>query len=228
MIALLAAMDTEIVRLRDELRETRRETWGPTEFYFGMLCEREVVLTKSGVGKVLASAVTQRVLDRYKPDAVVLTGLAGALNMDFEIGDVIVARDLIQHDMDASPLGFPRGAIPYTDIRFLSADQDLQKLALGAACEQRILSGRIATGDQFFTHAETISHRYLIDELQADAVEMEAAAVGIVCELNRTPLLVAKTISDRADEDAHLDYSAFLPKASENSWKIIQHVLTEI
>ncbi len=226
MVALLGAMDGEITELLGALEGRSDESWAGFTIHRGALEDREVVVAKSGVGKTMSALLTQRLIDVYSPVAIVFTGLAGGISAKLEIGDVLVARDCAQHDMDATPLGFRRGEIPYSPYRILSCDPAL--VAVAASCipeNGKTIVGRILTGDQFITGKALSSYRYLSDELEGDAVEMEGASVGLTATVNGIPFLLVRTISDRADGKAVPDFEAFLPQASRNSLRFVRAVL---
>ncbi len=219
-------MDGEIAEFLGALDRKKEEKWTDFTFHTGMLEDREVVVAKSGVGKVMAAMVTQRLIDAYRPRAVIFTGLAGGISDKIEIGDTLVAEDCIQHDLDATSLGFKRGEVPYSPYRVLVCDKALADAAsFCIPAEGKTVRGRVLTGDQFITKRDFASHRYLLDELKGDAVEMEGAGVGLVACVNKVPFLLVRTISDKADSNAKTDFHAFLPKASRNSLHFVRHVL---
>lgn len=186
-----------------------------------------VLVVRCGVGKVQSAMVAQRVIDEFRVDAIVVTGVAGALAPDLAPGDAVVARDVLQHDMDCTPLGFARGEIPFTGERVFTCDPVLVARALTAPVTgHRIRAGRILAGDQFITGGDRETHRFLRDELAGDAVEMEGAAVGQVCVRNRVPFVVVRTISDRADGAAPLDFQKILPLAAANAASVTGRLLS--
>jgi adenosylhomocysteine nucleosidase/adenosylhomocysteine/aminodeoxyfutalosine nucleosidase len=226
MIAIFGAMDGEIAEFIGSLERKNEEKWIDFVFHTGMLEDREVVVTKSGVGKTLAAMAAQRVIDVYKPRAIFFTGLAGGISDRLEIGDTLVAEDCIQHDIDATALGFKRGEIPYSPYRVLSCDKALVDAASFCIPEEgKTVRGRVLTGDQFITKRDLASHRYLLDELKGDAVDMEGASIGLVAAVNKIPFVIIRTISDKADSNAKVDFHSFLPKASRNSLLFVRHVL---
>lgn len=219
-------MDGEIAEFLGALERKKEEKWTDSVFHTGLLEDREVVVVKSGVGKVLAAMVTQRILDVYKPRAIIFTGIAGGISDRLAIGDTLVAEDCIQHDLDASVLGFKRGEVPYSQYRVLVCDKTLVDAASFCIPEEgKTVRGRVLTGDQFITRKDFDSHRYLVDELRGDAVEMEGAGVGLVAVVNKVPFVLVRTISDRADTNAKTDFHAFLPRASRNSLHFVRHIL---
>ena len=225
-IAILGAMDAEIAEFLGHARVLRSEDWHGFAFHTLRLEGRDVVLAKCGIGKVFAALVSQHLIDAYSPSRMLFTGVAGALNPAYEIGDVVVSRDCVQHDVDGRAMGFPRGNLLYTDLRIFRADQEMARLAAAApAGGPRVHTGRILTGDQFMTRDVISRHRYLIDELAGDAVEMEGGAMAQVCAVNGLPFMVVRTVSDRADGDAVRDFNRFLPVVAHNSFAIARHVL---
>ncbi len=186
---------------------------------------RRVIVVRCGVGKTLAAMITQQVIGAYRPGAVILTGVAGALASDLAPGDAVVARDLLHHDMDCTALGFARGEVPFTGERVFTCDPALVSAALTARVGHGLRAGRILTGDRFVTHADKACHAYLTGELAGDAVEMEGAAVGQVCSRNGIPFVVVRTISDRADGAAPEDFSKILPLAAANAAAVTRSIL---
>jgi len=226
MVVIVGALDGEIAEFLTVLEKQKEEKWTDFVFYRGTIDNKDVVVAKMGVGKVMAALVTQHVIDVYKPEAIIVTGLAGGLSHNLEIGDTLVAEDCVQHDLNAISLGFKRGEIPYSPYRILSCDKKLVELALRCAPESgKVVKGRILTGDQFITNRSLKSLQYLYDDLAGDAVEMEGAAVGLVATVNRVPFLLVRAISDKADSYAHIDFKSFLPRASRNSLHFVRFIL---
>jgi 5'-methylthioadenosine/S-adenosylhomocysteine nucleosidase len=222
-------MDAEIEEFLAHAEVLGRDDWRGIAFHRIRLEGKEAVLAKSGIGKVFSALVSQHLIDAYSPSRLIFTGVAGALNPAYDIGDVVVSRDCAQHDVDGRALGFARGHLLYTDLKFFAAEDALARLALAApAVGHRLHHGRILTGDQFMTRDAINHHRYLMDELQGDAVEMEGAAMAQVCAVNQVPFLVVRTISDRADGDAVHDFGRFLPVVARNSFAIVRHVLANL
>lgn len=225
---ILGAMDIEIQEYLKHITQLKIIEWHGFSIYSGILNNRHVIIAKSGVGKVFAAMLSQHLIDAYAPNRVIFTGVAGALNPAYNIGDVVISTDCIHHDLDATALGIPRGAIPYTDYRFFEADPDLRKAAINARIKHKIYEGRILTGDQFITGSKLNSFNYLTDELKGDAIEMEGAAVAQVCTINTIPFLVVRTISDLANQHASVDFNNLLPEIANNSYLIASHILLEL
>lgn len=219
-------MEAEVQELLRHALILGEEKWAGITMTHVSWLGRHCVVAHCGVGKVFGAMVSQHCLDAYHPRALIFTGVAGALNPDLNIGDVVVSRDLIQHDVDGRALGFERGRLLLTDWKVFAADDALRRKAMSARLEGFALrEGRILTGDQFMTRESIRSHAYLTDELSGDAVEMEGAAVAQVCTLNQTPFLIVRTISDKADGDAVKDFNAFLPVVAHNSYAVLRAVL---
>ncbi len=226
-VGILGAMDAEISQFLEHAETLERTEWRGFVFHRLRLRGREVILVKCGVGKVFSALVSQHLIDAYLPSALLFTGVAGALNPAYAIGDVVVSRDCLQHDVDGRALGFARGNLLYTDMKIFAAESSLLASALSARADgHKIHAGRILTGDQFMTRDEINQHRYLREEMQGDAVEMEGGAMAQVCAVNGLPFLVIRTISDRADGDAVHDFNRFLPVVARNSLAIVDHILS--
>ncbi len=228
-IGIIGAMDDEIKMYFSHLTDMKEVKHKMFTFYVGTFHGKNVVLVKSGVGKVFSAMVCQYLIDKFDVGSVLFTGVGGSLNKTLEIGDVVVSTDSVHHDFDATPLGFKRGQISYTDYRFFAADKKLLKLALLAKLDgHKIIQGRVCTGDQFFTESHKKESTYLVNELKGDCIEMEGAAVAQVCTVNEVPHLIIRTVSDKADGTAVDDYNKFTPIIASNSFKIVESVVKNL
>lgn len=224
MTLILGAMAGEIVESRANLQEVSTSSWHGFEISRGRIDDEQVCIAVSGVGKSLSAMLCQHLIDVHDPDQILFTGVAGALNPALEIGDTVIARDCIIHDMDATALGFQRGEIPYTPYRVISCDAELISRALAVTpISGQVLAGRVLTGDQFVSSVPMRNE--LRSSLDGDAAEMEGASVGLVATVNEVPFLLIRTISDKADGQAHVDFNAFLRFASRNSWHYLKAIL---
>ncbi len=226
MIAIIAAMDPELRMIRNSIQNRQIENWNGYEFIQGRLGGKEVVAVRCGVGKVLTALITQRLCDEYSPSAIIMSGIAGSINPEILLGDIVAARDCIQHDLDATMFGFSRGEIPYSGIRIVEADTHLFNTALGFS-DESVKSGRVLTGDQFITGSDRPEYAYLKNELEGDLVEMEGAASAITAAINKTPFLLIRVVSDNADGKAPENYNKFLKSASERSYHLVEYILGE-
>ncbi|MEM7008922.1 MAG: 5'-methylthioadenosine/adenosylhomocysteine nucleosidase [Thermodesulfobacteriota bacterium] len=228
-ISLIGAMDSEVEELLSHSNVEKEIPWNEFTFTKAELLNKSVVIVKCGVGKVFAAMVCERLIDEFNPSAVIFTGVGGALNSKLEIGDVVLSKDCVQHDIDAQALGFSRGEIPYSEHRFFKADKTLISLALKTKIiNTNILEGRILTGDQFITRKEMKDHKYLIEELKGDAIEMEGGAIAQVCELNKIPFLIVRTMSDKVNGDSVKDFTKFANKVAKNSYLVVSQILDTI
>lgn len=225
-ILLLGALDAEVEAFKEHIDGPRETRWREYRFLEGVIRGHAVVVSRCGVGKSLSAMLTQHLIDRYTPSAIIFTGVAGALNPELEIGDTVVAKTCMQYDLDARALGFDLGAVPYTSYRILEGDRELVERAL--TCKPSngsVHGGHVLTGDSFIVTSKDDSHRYLRDDLSGDAVEMEGASVGLVATVNDIPFVVIRTISDKADASASINFEKFVKKASRNAWEFVDHLL---
>lgn len=223
-LAIMSAMDVEIELYLEKCDlQATTERAGLT-FHEGHWRDHDLILVRAGVGKVNAALCTQLLIDAFDVRAVICTGSAGAVNPALDIGDIVVARDCVHHDVVVDFLGLPRGQIPFTDFRFFETAPELrQPIQALSLPDHTIHEGRVLTGDTFI---ETESRRRKLREgLDGDCVEMEGAAVGQVCALNEVPYLVVRAISDRADGTSDVDFETFLEEAAQSSAQIVLHLL---
>lgn len=209
MLGVIAAMDDELAAVVAEVRAHEVVELAGRKFYRGAYAGEPVVCVVSRIGKVAAAATTAILLARFAPRALVMTGLAGGIDPRVAVGDVVVADAVIQHDLDARPL-FPQYEVPGSGLARFATDRALaDRLASAALGGARVWRGLVATGDQFFGSAERAAalRAALPDAL---CVEMEGAAIAQVAHEHGVPFALARTISDTASHDAHLDFAAFL------------------
>ena len=222
--AIVAAMHEELAALLPLLSAAAADDIGGRRFHRGTLAGREVVLVLSGIGKVAAATTTTLLLQHFQSSAVIFTGVAGGLGRGVKVGDVVLARTLLQHDLDASPI-FPRWHVPGSGRSHFDSDASMTAaLQRGAAMvlglvhpalaafgitQPQLHTGLIVSGDRFVSSAAecTQLQQALPDAL---AVDMESAAVAQVCADFGRPLAVMRTVSDRADDQAHVDFPRFL------------------
>lgn len=225
---IMGAMDEEVKLFLSSMGSVVQEEYASMVFYSGKLEGKPVVVVRCGVGKVNAAVCAQVLLSSFGVDRIVFTGVAGAVDEALDIGDVVVSSDCVQHDVDASALGYEPGRICFTDLKFFKADDDLVNAVLGAAKNLSIncVKGRILTGDKFITNASELSQ--LKTMFGGSCIEMEGAAVAHACVLSKVPFVIIRSISDRADHSAPIDFKKFVGKASEVSSSIVREVLRRI
>ena len=191
---------------------------------------KKVVVVRSGIGKVNAGICAQILADVFSVDAIINTGIAGSLNKNINIGDIVLSTDVVQHDMDATGFGYRKGQIPQMPVFFFNADDNLRRLA-AEVCKEvnpdiQVFEGRIASGDQFVCNRD-VKNR-IVSEFSAYATEMEGAAIGQAAYLNEIPFLVVRAISDKADGSAQMDYSEFEKAAVDHSVRLTLNMLARI
>ena len=225
MIGIIAAMNVEMESLRSYIENPVTETVSGITFVSGMLEGKEVVTAVCGIGKVFAAMCAQTMILRYKPDCIVNTGVAGTLTDKLTIGSIAVSSAVVQHDMDTSALGDPVGMISGINKVLLPASGDLcdQLSACATVLGIRTETGVIASGDQFISSSE--KKDAIVKAFGAIACEMEGAAIGQVCYVNRVPFCVLRAISDSADGSSHMDYPTFVGMAAEQSVKLLRTFL---
>lgn len=195
-------------------------------FYFikGKLLKHDIITQQTGVGKVLTSSSVQHLIDVFKPEAVIMIGIAGSINTDLKKGDTIIAEDCIQHDMDSTAFGFLRGEIPYTNYRIISSDKRLVETA--SSCKTISLQkGRVLTGDQFINDCDSDKLNYLRENLKGDLVDMEGAAAALVSMINEVPFLLIRTVSDNADGGGGKGFKNLLKISGDKHVTLIKHIL---
>lgn len=236
-IAILSALPQEQRGLIELLQRPRKVNHARRDFWLGDLHGQPVVLALSKIGKVAAATTTTALIERFNVRRIVFTGVAGGMGHGVKVGDVVVATEFVQHDLDASPL-FPRYEVPlYGKTRF-HCDTALSALLFEASCSALaheslmthgfagacVHQGLIASGDRFVSG---LDESKLLRDLMARAghevlaVEMEGAAVAQVCMDYGVPFAVMRTISDRADDSAHVDFPAFVDTVASRYARIV-------
>ena len=226
LTGIICAMSLEMEGLRAQMTDMTAETVSGIEFVRGKLGGAPVVTAVCGVGKVFAALCAQTMILRYAPARIINTGVAGSLSPELTIGNIAIADDVVQHDMDTSPLGDPVGLLSGINIVRIPADAALCEALTASAvtCGLTVKSGTIATGDQFIS--TTAQKTRIRDTFGAIACEMEGGAIGHVCYVNGTPFAVLRAISDGGDEAAQMDYPTFARMAAANSVRVLVTLLT--
>lgn len=211
MIGIIGAMEEEVELLYGAMTEKRETKLGRWTFYEGKLAGRDVAIVRSGIGKVNMAACAQKLIDTYKPEFLINTGVAGSLDANIDIGDIVISTDCIQHDMDATKFGYDYGVIPQMDCSVFKADEaaidKAVKVCRRVNSDIGVTTGRVLSGDIFVAEKE-IKDR-LISRFAGKCTEMEGASMAQVAYLNEVPFLVIRAISDKADDSANMDYNEF-------------------
>ena len=225
MIGIIAAMDVEMKSLRSYMENTETEVISGIRFVRGTLEGKDVVTAVCGIGKVFAALCAQTMILHYQPRCIINTGVAGTLTDALTIGSIAVSSAVVQHDMDTSPLGDPVGLISGINKVELPADRLLtgQLSACAKVMGIKTATGVIASGDQFVASVERKA--FIVEHFKAIACEMEGAAVGQVCYVNKVPFCVLRAISDSADGSSHMDYPTFVQMAAEQSVALLRRFM---
>ncbi len=229
-IGIIGAMDLEVDALKAKMSVSNIVKKANMDFYEGTLNGTDVVIVRCGIGKVNAALCVQILADNFNVSHVINTGVAGSLNAKLDIGDILISKDAIHHDMDVRVFGYALGEVPQMGFREFKADENLVTLAK-ASCEKvnpdiNVLVGRVVSGDQFISSKEVKEH--LIKEFQGDCAEMEGASIAHGAHLNNIPFVIIRAISDKADDSAEMDYPTFEKAAAQHSAKLVEDLVASI
>lgn len=230
MIGIIGAMEEEVAVLKDDMQDKEVSMKARMEFCKGKLYGRDAVVVRSGIGKVNAAVCAQILIDEYGVDALINTGVAGSLNADIDIGDLVISTDAVHHDMDATIFGDPVGQVPRMDVFSFEADRNLIAKAKAANekanPELHTFFGRVVSGDQFVSSAEVKDR--LVEQFHGFCTEMEGAAIAHTAYLNDVPFVIIRAISDKADNSATMDYPAFEKQAILHSVRLMRELIPQI
>lgn len=222
-------MEEEVRILREKLEQKRTETVAGCEFTIGDLSGHEVILLKSGIGKVNAAMSTTILLERYKPEKVINTGSAGGFHHTLNVGDVVISTEVRHHDVDVTAFNYEYGQVPGMPAAF-KADDALVALAercMKSGDDVQVVKGTIATGDSFMNDPQRVDFvRSKFNDLYA--VEMEAAAVAQVCYQYNVPFVIIRALSDIAGKESNISFDQFLDQAALHSTNFIVNMLQEL
>lgn len=230
IIGIIGAMNEEVVQLKDAMIVVNTKNIGDFKFYKGLLLEKEVVLVECGIGKVNASMCATLLIQAFNVDKVLFTGVAGGLNPNINIGDIVISTELIQHDFDCTAFGYEPGIIPRMAESNFKADNNLielaKKVAENSFGKNRVYTGRILSGDVFVGSGDKI--KWLRDNFNGECAEMEGAAVAHVCQTLKKPFVIIRSISDKANHEANINFDEFVKLAAQNSKIIIEEMLKQL
>lgn len=228
-IGIIGAMEVEVAELIDSMENIKQEAISGINYFEGTLQGKNVVVAKCGVGKVHAAVCTQTMILKYKPDAIINTGVAGSLNSDLDIADLVISDNVVQHDFDTSAFGDPLGLISGLNLVNIPCNKELvQKIKKCADTIEgtNAIVGTIASGDQFICSQD--KKNYIVKNFNALCAEMEGAAIGHVCYLNNVDFCIVRAISDKADGSAHMDFPTFTLIAAKKSTQLINTFLKNL
>ncbi len=229
-IGIIGAMEEEVTKLKEILTDATVEERAGLQFVSGKMQDKEVVIVRSGIGKVNAGACTQLLIDRFNVGCVINTGIAGSLDPAIDIGDIVISEDAVQYDVDATNFGYALGEIPRVGRLAFPASERL--IAIAEEENRHVNSdihtfiGRVCSGDKFVSDNETKD--WIVKHFQGRCCEMEGAAIAQIASQNKVPFVIIRAISDKADNSATMDYPTFEKKAIEHCVKLTEAVVSRI
>ena len=228
-IAIIGAMEEEVALLREKNSNREQQTIAGCEYTTGNMDGAEVILLRSGIGKVNAAMSTTILLDRFKPDYVINTGSAGGFHPNLNVGDIIISSEVRHHDVDVTAFGYEYGQVPQLPAAF-EANSELVEIAEAAATEigsVQVVKGLIATGDSFMNdpkRVEAIRDKFL----NLQAVEMEAAAIAQVSYQFGIPFVIIRSLSDIAGKESDVSFEQYLEKAALHSASLVMKIVEKL
>lgn len=215
-LAIMGAMEEEIEPLLAYFEKVNVVEFANNKYYEVSYNDLDIVIAYSKIGKVFASLTAATMIEKFGCDTLLFSGVAGGINSELQIGDLIIADKLCQHDLDITAFGHPNGYVPGGKV-FIETTKYLREIAIKVANENdlKVIEGTIATGDQFVHSSERKD--FIQNTFKADALEMEGASVAVVCDALNIPFFILRAISDSADMDAGFDFDEFLKSSAKNS-----------
>ena len=228
-IAVIGAMEEEVELLRAALNDTKVVSMASSEYTTGTYAGKEIVLLKSGIGKVNAAMSTTILLHEFKPDVVINTGSAGGFDEALEVGAVVISDEVRHHDVDVTIFGYEMGQMAQMPAAYKADDKliEIAKQAVTEVGEHQYGVGLICSGDAFMNDPQRVANvREHFPTMKA--VEMEAAAVAQVCYQFNTPFVVIRALSDIAGKESNISFDEFLPVAAKHSTEIVLKAITKL
>jgi adenosylhomocysteine nucleosidase len=238
VIGIMGAMDVELALIDESMTVASVDTVCGQAYKVGKIHGIQCVSVRAGMGKVAAAQTAQTLALRYDVDIIIFTGVAGGINPKLRIGDIVISTDVVHHDFGQV---FPESFVPFDTLGF-RADSMLIAIAEKSAASvrfepfptairgdsgmPRVVLGRIATGDQFISSEK--KRAWIEQTFHADCVEMEGAAVAQICAVNDIPFVIIRSLSDLANEDADVDFEAFVVYAAKNSNTLVNGILKSL
>lgn len=224
MIGIICALKIEVDGLKALMENAEITKKAGLDFISGQIFEKDIVLLECGVGKVNAAVGTQIMIDFFKPEVIINSGIAGSLSKDLLIGDIVISSDCVEHDINCTALDEPRGQIWLPDEKRIDIPADEDVCARLAECCQNLGAhvkvGRIATGDMFIVYKR--QREFIAMEFDALCCEMEGGAVGHVCYMNKVPFAILRSISDDFKFNKVENYEEFKQLAADRTIKALK------
>lgn len=225
-IGIIGAMDDEVDTLKSSLSDTKISTFAGMDFFEGKIDGIDTVVVKCNMGKVNAGVCAQLLISKFGVDCVINTGVAGSLDAEIDIGDIVVSTEAVQHDYDLTPIGAKPGELLDYGIAAFKADENMRKCAVegvkAVAPEVSAFEGRICSGDQFIASKE--QKEKIISTFGGLCCEMEGAAIAQVCYMNSTPFVIIRAISDKADDSEEMSFEEFKKEAGARCAAIARYI----
>ncbi|RKF15822.1 5'-methylthioadenosine/S-adenosylhomocysteine nucleosidase [Alginatibacterium sediminis] len=228
-IAIIGAMEQEVAILRDLLSGRQDYSFAGCEFYSGQLNGVDVVLTRSGIGKVAAAIATSTLIQRYQPQYVINTGSAGGFDSELKVGDVVISSEVRHHDADVTAFGYELGQLPSNPAAYIADPRllELAKQSIEVNGAHKSKAGLICSGDSFICEPTRIA-KLRQDFPSMLAVDMEAAAIAQVCHLASVPFVVIRALSDIAGTESPQSFDEFLETAAVHSSQQVQALIAKL
>lgn len=228
-IGIIGAMDEEVNILKAKLNNMETTVIAACEFYQGELNGKQVILTKSGIGKVAAAVATTLLIERFSPDSIINTGSAGGYDTTLNVGDIVISTEVRFHDVDLTAFGYEIGQMAQLPAAF-PADKNLIVSAQKAAetmSHLKTIQGLICTGDIFMADsAKAEIARFNFPTMAA--CEMEAAAIAQVCYQFKVPFVIIRSLSDIAGKKSELSFDQYLPIAAKNASILVEEMVNNL
>lgn len=226
-LAIMGAMEEEIEPLLAHFENVKVNEFANNKYYEVNYNGLDIVIAYSKIGKVFASLTASTMIEKFGCDTLLFSGVAGGINPELNIGDLIIADKLCQHDLDITAFGHPNGFVPGGKV-FVETSKELNDVAKKVAAENglKVIEGTIATGDQFVHSSER--KEFIESTFKADALEMEGASVAVVCDALDVPFFILRAISDTADMDAGFDFDEFLKSSAKNSAEYLIKIVNKL
>lgn len=227
-IGIIGAMEEEVILLKSKMTVTKEWTEAKADFIEGTLDGIEVVLVRSGIGKVNAAITTTLLLAKHDIDLVINTGSAGGIGQGLKIGDVVVSSEMAYHDVDATVFGYVIGQVPQMPARYV-ADVAIVEKVIEAAKKASLtpVKGLIVTSDSFIAGKEATT-KIMKNFPDVLAAEMEGAAIAQVCHQFDVPFVIVRAMSDTADEEAGVTFDEFIIEAGKKSALMVMELIHDL
>ena len=223
MIGIIGAVVEEAEAIKKEIKEIKETVISGISFFTGKFNDKDVVFVQSGIGKVNAAITATLLIEKFKVSEVIFSGVAGSLDERLKVGDVVIGRDIVQHDVDATAFGYKMGQIPQMKEWAFESNKELVEKAENINdFDHRIFFGRILTGDQFVSKKDVKIR--LGKDFEALCVDMESGAVAQVCTRLGVKFLIIRSISDSITDESDMEYETFVKLAAKNSTRILKEI----